>query len=111
MASPTLSPPNAPIILHQEDMEYRLRSSVRIRQAQADTSSPHLRTSVSAITENILDLEVDNKSTVCKITCAEPFTEENWRKFLRGCDFLSGMKASTSKKTRFTDVDNPDITL
>lgn len=64
---PDASPPNAPVIIQQEDKEYRLRSSVRIRQSQSDASATQLNFSVPAITENILDLEVDDKSTHCKV--------------------------------------------
>ncbi|KAJ4001041.1 hypothetical protein F5050DRAFT_1727364 [Lentinula boryana] len=103
------SPPNAPLILHLQGVEYRLRSSVSVRQTQTHASAPHWETSIPAITESVLDLEVDDKSTLCKITCNEPFTDVNWRAFLKGCDFLSGLRVPTSNNT-FVDTET-DITL
>ncbi|KAJ4486265.1 hypothetical protein J3R30DRAFT_3697765 [Lentinula aciculospora] len=106
---PDALPPNAPITMHLQDVEYRLRSSVSVRRAQAHTSAPHLETIIPAITESILDLEVDDKSTLCKITCDDPSSDDTWRAFLKGCDFLGGMRVPDSKKT-FIDADT-DITL
>lgn len=62
------SPPNAPVTMFLDNVEYRLRSSVSVRQTQADTHAPQSEISIPAISESILDLEVDDKSTVCKVS-------------------------------------------
>ncbi|KAJ3868742.1 hypothetical protein EV359DRAFT_77385 [Lentinula novae-zelandiae] len=103
------SPPNAPVTMFLNNVEYRLRSSVSVRQTQADTHAPQSEISIPAISESILDLEVDDKSTVCKINCHAPSTDEDWRAFLKGCDFMSAMRIPSSGKT-FIDADT-DIAL
>ncbi|KAJ3719814.1 hypothetical protein C8R42DRAFT_671864 [Lentinula raphanica] len=103
------SPPNAPLTIHLQGVEYRLRSSVSVRQTQAHASTPKKEFPIPTIIESVLDLEVDDKSTICKITCHEPFTEETWRSFLKGCDVLSGTKVPTSNTT-FVDAES-DIML
>ncbi|KIK71110.1 hypothetical protein GYMLUDRAFT_315720 [Collybiopsis luxurians FD-317 M1] len=108
-APSNVSRPNAPITMHLDGMVYRLRSSVSVRQAESEICAPHVENTVTVITENVLDLEVDDKSTVCKIICAEPFTEDSWRGFLKRCDFLSGMRVATPKKPSFLDAE-PDVT-
>ncbi|KAJ3853807.1 hypothetical protein EV368DRAFT_81215 [Lentinula lateritia] len=100
------SPPNAPVTMFLNNVEYRLRSSVSVRQTQADTHTPQSENSIPAINESILDLEVDDKST---INCHAPSTDEDWRTFLKGCDFMSAMRIPTSGKT-FIDADT-DIAL
>ncbi|KAJ3879080.1 hypothetical protein F5051DRAFT_326654 [Lentinula edodes] len=103
------SPPNAPVTMLLNDVEYRLRSSVSVRQTQADTHAPQSEISIPTISESILDLEVDDKSTVCQINCHAPSTDEDWRAFLKGCDFMSAMRIPTSGKT-FIDAET-DIAL
>ncbi|KAF8832436.1 hypothetical protein HHX47_DHR1001927 [Lentinula edodes] len=103
------SPPNAPVTMFLNNVEYRLRSSVSVRQTQADTHAPQSKISIPAISESILDLEVDDKSTVCKINCHAPSTDEDWRAFLKGCDFMSAMRIPTSGK-KFIDAD-ADVAL
>ncbi|KAF9069149.1 hypothetical protein BDP27DRAFT_1326087 [Rhodocollybia butyracea] len=105
--------PNAspPITIFLDDVKYRLRSSVTVRQREADASAPHLEASIPAITEHTLDPEIDDKSSLCKITCNEPFAGEAWNTFLKGCDLLSAMRAPTKPTRNIMDADNPNITI
>ncbi|KAK7463688.1 hypothetical protein VKT23_005628 [Stygiomarasmius scandens] len=84
--SDTLMQPDPPLVLQHDNVDYVLRSSASVRQnAEIVTDDQP----VQVITESILDLEVNEKITACKIICTDPTSEQGWESFMNNCDRLT----------------------
>jgi len=96
--------PDPPLVLQHDNVDYVLRSSASVRQnAEIVTDDQP----VQVITESILDLEVNEKITACKvrwpkfmhplafrlkvlqIICTDPTSEQGWESFMNNCDRLT----------------------
>ncbi|KAK7049570.1 hypothetical protein VNI00_005601 [Paramarasmius palmivorus] len=97
-SDPKAQQPDTPLLLHFNDEPYLLRSSVNVRQNQGHIAFSPDR-GVTTTTESVLDLEANEKTTVCQVTCSDPESDEKWRTFLKGCDYLSSYRIEQSRKT------------
>ncbi|KAF9044816.1 hypothetical protein BDZ89DRAFT_1058911 [Hymenopellis radicata] len=66
---------------HNGDL-YILNSSASVRQLLSETDP-------DSVTESLLDLENNRKTSECKVTCDDPSSDAKWNKFVETCDQLS----------------------
>ncbi|THV04838.1 hypothetical protein K435DRAFT_850387 [Dendrothele bispora CBS 962.96] len=85
-SSDTLAQPDPPLTLRHGNLEYILRSSASVRQNSEVVADDQ---PVQVITESILDLEVNEKVTACKVICNDPASEQGWESFMKSCDKLT----------------------
>jgi len=104
-------PPNT--FMHNGET-YVLHRSASIRQSNeaipgvtVDGSSREALTQV--VSESILDLESQQKSTVCEVLCVDSASDDSWKGFLGDCDRLtSALYASVADEgadTKGLDLD------
>jgi len=96
--------PDTPLAISYGGMDYILHSSSNLRQNIESISTPGLDSPVEAISESLLDLESDHKSTVCQVSCVDVTSEDSWRTFLSACDRLSAVAPPQSRRIMH-DVD------
>jgi len=84
-------PPNT--FMHNGEV-YVLHRSASIRQSSeaipgltVDDSNP--QNLVRVVNESILDLESQQKSTVCEVSCVDHASADGWKAFLGDCDRLT----------------------
>ncbi|KAG7097012.1 hypothetical protein E1B28_004405 [Marasmius oreades] len=80
--------PDTPLTLQYGKNTFMLRSSSNVRQNQEIIDIPG-SDPIRAKTESVLDLEANQKTTRCQLTCQDILSDDEWREFLRGCDYLS----------------------
>ncbi|RPD81969.1 hypothetical protein L226DRAFT_528177 [Lentinus tigrinus ALCF2SS1-7] len=104
--------PTPPLIIVHDHATYLLHSNVSVRQSVevvSDSGRPTLRdvtdeNLTQALCESTLDLESNQKSMRCHVTCEDLSSDEAWKRFLTDCDRLSLMTHhSTAKASLFED--------
>ncbi|ESK97618.1 hypothetical protein Moror_17480 [Moniliophthora roreri MCA 2997] len=98
-ADPQAQQPETPLMFSFNNETYLLQSSVNVRQNKE--SLPVLgpvNTPLSATTESTLDLEVNEKTTVCQINCDDLTSDDEWWAFLKGCDYLTSHRTEALKR-------------
>ncbi|KAI0931918.1 hypothetical protein AcV5_004709 [Taiwanofungus camphoratus] len=100
--------PDPPLMFHHGDDTFILHTSASVRQSTEHIDIPgssthdeqdNMSSFIKVITESILDLESDQKSTHCEIFCDNHASEGSWKRFLSECD----------KLTTFTTYIRPSI--
>jgi len=79
--------------VEQEGVTYVLHSSSTVRQ-----NVEHAESSVQVSSESALDLEGDQKSASCQVICDNVISDDSWKSFMRHCDTMSTITASTTKR-------------
>ncbi|OCH96202.1 hypothetical protein OBBRIDRAFT_883448 [Obba rivulosa] len=85
---PTATQPDPPLTLMFENESFILHTSATVRHSEelvTCTPGP----AFGAVTESVLDLESNYKSTHCEIFCEDHASPNAWRNFLGHCDFLT----------------------
>lgn len=67
LKDPSVVQPDSPLTLLFEGDNYLLRSSSSVRQTTEYLSEAESADDISILTEQILDLESDQQSTICKV--------------------------------------------
>ncbi|KAH9847395.1 hypothetical protein C2E23DRAFT_890069 [Lenzites betulinus] len=110
--------PSPPLLIEYAGERYILHMHSSVRQSEevvADSGLPNVEDTdptssdaTRALCESTLDLESNQKSTHCVVTCEDAASEEAWNQFLRDCDRLSTMRAQAKKPvaTSFLDLDD-----
>ncbi|KAH7911939.1 hypothetical protein BJ138DRAFT_1062086 [Hygrophoropsis aurantiaca] len=101
-----LTQPQPPITLHHQGKSYLLHSSLSVRKSaetislgnpSGDEADCHNHENAEVVTESILDLESNQKSTICQVICDAHTNEDSWKRFLMSCDHLSSAVFRTGK--------------
>ncbi|KAI0778503.1 hypothetical protein BD413DRAFT_509737 [Trametes elegans] len=97
-------PPSPPLLLEHAGVRYILSSNSSVRQSEEvvprkhsgrsdhDDNSDSQEDVTRALCESHMDLETNQKSMHCEVTCEDVESEEAWRLFLRDCDRLSALR-------------------
>ncbi|KAF9263456.1 hypothetical protein L218DRAFT_959007 [Marasmius fiardii PR-910] len=85
--------PDTPLTVQYGEETFMLRSSSNVRQNQELIHIPRTDP-INAVTESTLDLEANQKTALCQLTCRDIFSDDEWREFLRACDHLSSFPQS-----------------
>ncbi|KAI0715276.1 hypothetical protein C8Q76DRAFT_730142 [Earliella scabrosa] len=111
--------PTPPFFLEHDGEKYLLHSNVSVRQSiehVKDSGLPSLRDSseqkegvTRALCESSLDLESNQKSMHCQVTCQDPSDDECWRRFLEDCDRLSLLTLKSTGAAPLLDSNNAFI--
>ncbi|KII93548.1 hypothetical protein PLICRDRAFT_171287 [Plicaturopsis crispa FD-325 SS-3] len=88
---PNARKPDPPLSIVYDGVTYILHTSASVRQGVE---------SAGVLSESILDLESNQKSTVCQVVCDKPQDEDAWGLFLRDCDRLT---ATTYRKGTYQE--------
>ncbi|KAI0673458.1 hypothetical protein C8Q78DRAFT_1076468 [Trametes maxima] len=94
--------PSPPLLLHFDGEQYILHSNASVKQGEeevCETGRPTLKQLewekvelTHALCESTLDLETNQRSMHCEVTCEDATSDEAWNQFLRDCDRLSVMR-------------------
>ncbi|EGN97497.1 hypothetical protein SERLA73DRAFT_75173 [Serpula lacrymans var. lacrymans S7.3] len=115
-AEPDVSQPRPPLTVCHDGDVYLLQSSHSIRQGfeslptsfQADRPGnevPLEAEPAPVISESVLDLESNQKLSICQVTCDNHTDEQSWSQFLKGCDVLSSVTFHSPSVETESDVD------
>ncbi|KAK0465201.1 uncharacterized protein EV420DRAFT_1637354 [Desarmillaria tabescens] len=99
--------PETPLTLRHGDETYVLNFSSSVRQ-HIDTI-PGADFQSDFMSENELDLESDQKSSVCKVVCQSVFNDANWRSFMKTCDYLSTLSSRVNPPTSLLEESVGDL--
>jgi len=94
--------PHPPLYLSHNGETFVLDENCSVRRS-ADTRPSASSTTV--VSESVLDLETDQKSTHCLVSCIDATSAEAWTTFLRECDRLSSLGYHPSSGKRPLDID------
>lgn len=72
LKDPSVVQPDSPLTLFFEGDNYLLRSTSSVRQTPEYLSQTESVDDISVLTEQILDLESDQQSTICKVCSTKP---------------------------------------
>jgi len=107
--------PEPPLTLTLGNLTYVLHTSASVRQSNESVSvDPTNRhpapatsppSSIGVVTESILDLESNYRSTVCQINWDARRLDEGWTDFLSDCDHLSSAAFRPVDDTNITDIE------
>ncbi|KAL0951055.1 hypothetical protein HGRIS_007794 [Hohenbuehelia grisea] len=106
--------PDSPFSFEYDGETYMLQSSMSVRQStqegqlafgKEEPSSEANSSSIQIITESILDLESDEKSTTCQVICSDTESTEAWKDFLTSCDKLT----AAPPKKQLQPMDESDL--
>ncbi|KAF4572818.1 hypothetical protein EYR36_007328 [Pleurotus pulmonarius] len=92
LKDPSIVQPDSPLTLFFEGHNYLLRSTSSVRQTPEYLSQTESVDDISVLTEQILDLESDQQSTICKIVAHTMSVDTTWNAFLTACDRLTANK-------------------
>ncbi|KZT05899.1 uncharacterized protein LAESUDRAFT_654686 [Laetiporus sulphureus 93-53] len=90
--------PDPPLRLDHGGQTFILHTSASVRRSVEDVRMPDKRLqpgnaaeplTIRIVSESISDLESNQKSTQCEITCDNHTSEEGWKRFLGDCDMLT----------------------
>ncbi|KAJ8521425.1 hypothetical protein ONZ45_g1861 [Pleurotus djamor] len=77
--------PESPFILHHEEDTFVLQSNLSVRRALVSQTADGIQVE----TENILDLESNQSSTICQVINPASVSESAWSTFVNECDRLT----------------------
>ncbi|KAJ7631104.1 hypothetical protein FB45DRAFT_557025 [Roridomyces roridus] len=80
--------PETPLTFEHEGLTYVLHSNSSVRQNTQQleaTDTPSLQ----VVTESVLDLDADQKSTSCQVICNDLDSEDTWKSFMSVCDEIT----------------------
>ncbi|KAK1224398.1 hypothetical protein PQX77_012694 [Marasmius sp. AFHP31] len=100
-SDPVSHQPETPLMLKYGNDTFLLRSSSNVRQNVENITVSGSINPVGAITESVLDLEANQKTAVCQLTCRDVSSDKDWEEFMRGCDYLS---STAQQKRKIEDL-------
>ncbi|PBK77183.1 hypothetical protein ARMSODRAFT_949084 [Armillaria solidipes] len=99
--------PETPLTLCHGDETYVLNFSSSVRQH--NDTIPEADFQSDFMSENELDLESDQKSSVCKVVCQNVFNDPSWRSFMKTCDYLSTLSSRVTPPTSPLEESDGDL--
>ncbi|KAK0208383.1 hypothetical protein DFS33DRAFT_1484746 [Desarmillaria ectypa] len=99
--------PETPLTLRHGDETYVLNFSSSVREH--NDTIPGVDFQSDFMSENELDLESDQKSSVCKVVCQSVFNDASWRSFMKTCDHLSTLSSRVTPPTSPLEESIEDI--
>ncbi|KAF9499754.1 hypothetical protein BDN71DRAFT_1441325 [Pleurotus eryngii] len=96
LKDPSIVQPDSPLTLFFEGDNYLLRSSSSVRQTIEYLSEAESADDISILTEQILDLESDQQSTICKVVTHTMAVDATWNTFLTACDRMTANRKDLS---------------
>ncbi|KAK0198481.1 hypothetical protein F5146DRAFT_1158701 [Armillaria mellea] len=99
--------PETPLTLCHGDDTYVLNFSSSVRQH--NDTIPGADFQSDFMSENELDLESDQKSSVCKVVCQNVFNDASWRSFMKTCDYLSTLSSRVTLPTSPLEESDGDL--
>ncbi|KAG7450406.1 uncharacterized protein BT62DRAFT_927706 [Guyanagaster necrorhizus] len=99
--------PETPLTLCHGDETYVLNFSSSVRQHNDTIPGADFQSDFTS--ENELDLESDQKSSVCKVVCQNVFNEASWRSFMKTCDHLSTLSFRVTPPTSTLEGSAEDL--
>ncbi|KAI0652194.1 hypothetical protein C8Q79DRAFT_1114986 [Trametes meyenii] len=110
--------PSPPLLLHFGGERYILHSNASVKQGEeevCETGRPTLKQLeweklelTHALCESTLDLETNQRSIHCEVTCGDVTSDEAWARFLRDCDRLSVMRELPKGDTASVFLEDDD---
>ncbi|CCL98990.1 uncharacterized protein FIBRA_00998 [Fibroporia radiculosa] len=108
--------PDPPFMLRFGPDLFMLNTNTSVRQSvdlitiPGPASQPQDSSqSIRVVNESILDLESNQKSTHCEITCDDRTSQDDWRRFLHDCDRLSSATYRPIGSVTLQQTDNEDL--
>lgn len=107
--------PDPPLTFQYDGDTFILHTSASVRQSVElmdhpgeSPENPELP-AIKVTSESILDLEGNQKSTLCEITCEDPTSKEAWQHFFSSCDRLTSMTYQPRNTLKVEQPDNDNM--